>query len=81
MRYLKDKSYSRNQQLQSEVNIRKKDEIPSEQIYFSTKFFESHETMLGDKDDPYQNSYLTVDSDIHTPIIRTNSSKNLLMNS
>ena len=54
----------------SEVKIRMKDEIPSEQIYLGTRFYKSHEKVFGEKDDAYLYSYLKADSNIIAPIIR-----------
>lgn len=65
--------------LLGEVQTRVKDEIPSEQTYFGTRYYQSFETSLGENDEGFEYNYLRVDANIKTPLIRTPATDKLLV--
>ena len=58
-----------------------KDEIPNEQIFLGTKVYKSYEKVLGEKDEPFKYTFLYKDNIIRTPIIRTEETSSMLLNS
>ena len=79
MRYFHGESAKRSQQLYSEMKLRVKDEIPSEQIFFGQKIYKSHESIFGDIDASINYNFLTVDQIINTPIVRTDADDSVLL--
>ena len=65
----------------SDFKIRMKDEIPNEQIFLGTKVYKSYEKVLGEKDEPFKYTFLYKDNIIRTPIIRTEETSSMLLNS
>ena len=45
----------------SENKIRVKDEIPYELMFLGQRVYDSHESILGDKDSPYDYQFLEMD--------------------
>lgn len=70
MRYFEGKSFTRNQQLVSEMQLRIKDEIPNEQIFLGQNMYKSHETIFGEMEEAIEYKSLKVDSVLKNPIVR-----------
>lgn len=70
MRYFHGESYARNQKLVSENKIRVKDEIPNELMFLGQRVYDSHESVIGDKDAPFKYNFLELDTILKSPIVR-----------
>ena len=70
MRYFHGKSHARNMKLVTENKIRVKDEIPQDVLFLSQRVYDSHETVLGDKESPFIYKFLEVDKIMSSPIVR-----------
>ena len=65
----------------SDVKIRMKEEIANEILFIGTNYYESYEKLFSDKDSAYIYNFKTLNSIIHTPLVRSEKTKNLLLTS